>query len=184
MRQGNNAGAIHRNAQNAEPSDFTKTTGKTLKEWTLGKLPKSKKGIFGKKSIGTYRDKQGRLRDEQGRFVKDSNKKPSNNKTPYQRNIEERRKALLRDAKDPNSRLSDRARRQIIKSDGRKAPKGYEVSHEKPLYTRTSNEGKKKLDVEKNMKTQRKSEHRKRHKQCGDQYHKFGPSNQPKNPKP
>ena len=31
--------------------DFTKTTGKTLKEWTLGKLPKSKKGIFGKKML-------------------------------------------------------------------------------------------------------------------------------------
>ena len=98
--------------------------------------------------------------------------------------MSERRKALLRDANNPNSGLSNRARKTILDSKGNKVPKGYEVSHEKPLYTRTTNEGKAKLDKVSNMKTQRKSEHRLRHKACGDQYHKFGSANKPKNPKP
>lgn len=101
----------------------------------------------------------------------------------FRRSMSERKKALMRDAKDPNSDLSDRARKFILDNKGNKVPKGYEVSHEKPLYTRRSVEGKKKLDVESNMKTQRKSAHRKRHKKCGDQYHIYGTPQHPKNPK-
>ncbi len=99
----------------------------------------------------------------------------------FRRSMAERRKALLRDAEDINSGLSDKARDFIKANDGKKVPKGFEVSHEKPLYTRRSAEGKRKLDRAENMKTQRRSEHRKRHKVCGDQYHEYGPSNRPKN---
>jgi Pretoxin HINT domain/Domain of unknown function (DUF4280) len=99
----------------------------------------------------------------------------------FRRSMSERRKALLRDAADPKSGLSKNARDQIEKSTGKKVPKGHEVSHEKPLYTRRTPAGKRKLDKAENMKTQRKSEHRQRHKQCGDQYHQYGPANSPKN---
>lgn len=90
----------------------------------------------------------------------------------YRRRISERRKALLHDAADPNSGLSPTARRFIIKNNGNLVPDGYEVSHEEPLYTlpraiRCT------LDYAENMKTQRKSVHRKRHKQCGNQFHTF-----------
>ncbi|GGE45592.1 intein [Pedobacter psychrotolerans] len=101
----------------------------------------------------------------------------------FRRSMSERRKALLRDAADTNSGLSDKAREFIKKNDGNKVPKGHEVSHEKPLYTRRTSEGKRKLDKAENMKTQQKAAHRKRHKECGDQYHKYGPANKPKNPK-
>ncbi len=132
---------------------------------------------------GTFRDSNGKLRNKDGTFAKDPKTK-GKAKDVYNRSVAERRKALLRDAKDPNSGLSDRARKQILDSDGKKVPKGHEVSHEKPLYTRTTNKGKAKLDKADNMKTQRKSDHRKRHKICGDQYHEFGPANKPHNPKP
>ena len=101
-------------------------------------------------------------------------------KKVFRRSISERRKALLRDARDPNSKLSDRARKMILDNDGKKVPKGYEVSHEKPLYNAKTVEGKKQLDVMDNMKTQLKSVHRKRHKVCGNQYHEFGSANKPK----
>lgn len=99
----------------------------------------------------------------------------------FRRSMAERRKALLRDAKDPDSGLSDSARDFINKNNGNKVPKGHEVSHEKPLYTRRTPAGKRKLDKAENMKTQQKAAHRKRHKECGDQYHKYGPANKPKN---
>lgn len=87
----------------------------------------------------------------------------------------ERRKALLRDADDPNSDLDDNAREYIKTNNGKKVPKGYEVSHEEPLYTVETYEQKKELDVADNMRTQKKETHRNRHKICGDQYHSFGP---------
>jgi hypothetical protein len=98
----------------------------------------------------------------------------------FRRSMAERRKALLRDAADPNSGLSKKARDEIKKSKGKNVPKGHEVSHEIPLYNARTVAGKRKLDKAKNMKTQRKSDHRPRHKICGDQYHKFGASNKPK----
>lgn len=53
----------------------------------------------------------------------------------------------------------------------------YEVSHEILLYTARTNSCKKSLDKAKNMKTQPKSRHRKRHKKSGDQYHEYDPAN-------
>lgn len=53
----------------------------------------------------------------------------------YRRNMAERRKALLRDAKDPNSGLTKEQREFILKHDGNRVPEGLEVSHERPLYT-------------------------------------------------
>lgn len=91
----------------------------------------------------------------------------------YRRNMAERRKALLRDAKDPNSGLTKEQREFILKHDGNRVPDGLEVSHERPLYTASTNEGKAALDVADNMKTMPKSEHRARHKTCGDQYHYY-----------
>ena len=131
---------------------------------------------------GVKRNSAGKLIDSKtGRFVIDPNKKPKANKKPkYNRNITERKKALMRDANDPNSGLSNRARKQIIDSKGNKVPKGYEVSHEKPLYNARTEEGKKALDKMDNMKTEQKAKHRKRHKECGNQYHEFGPANKPK----
>ncbi|MDO6811258.1 hypothetical protein Q4603_21760 [Zobellia galactanivorans] len=128
---------------------------------------------------GTFRDKNGKLRNKDGTFAKDPKAK-GKNPNAYKRSAAERRKTLLRDAKDPNSGLSDRARKQILDSDGKSVPKGHEVSHETPLYTAKTNAGKKSLDKSGNMKTQRKSTHRKRHKVCGDQYHEFGPANKPR----
>lgn len=98
----------------------------------------------------------------------------------FRRSMAERRKALLRDAKDPKSELSDRARKFIKENDGNKVPKGHEVSHEVPLYTARTPAGKRSLDKAKNMKTQQKAAHRKRHKTCGDQFHEFGSANKPK----
>jgi hypothetical protein len=70
--------------------------------------------------------------------------------------------------------LSDRAREFIRKHNGNRVPRGHEVSHEEPLYTKPKSE---RCDLDKadNMKTQRRSEHRPRHEECGDQYHEFGP---------
>ncbi|AIY14025.1 DUF4280 domain-containing protein [Cellulophaga baltica] len=128
---------------------------------------------------GTFRDSNGKLRNEDGTFAKDAKGKAKNKNSEYNRNMSERRKALLRDANDLDNDLSDRARKQILDSDGKKVPKGHEVSHEKPLYNAKTPEGKKALDIESNMKTQQKQQHRKRHKVCGDQYHEFGPANKP-----
>jgi hypothetical protein len=92
--------------------------------------------------------------------------------TTYRRTMAERRKALLRDAADPNSELSGTARESIRRSNGENVPTGYEVSHEEPLYT-VDKKDRCELDVADNMKTQKKSTHRARHKHCGDQYHQF-----------
>lgn len=80
---------------------------------------------------------------------------------------------MLRDANDPNSGLSQDARDFIKKNNGNKVPEGYEVSHEKPLYTAKTVEQKREIDKTDNMKTQRKKTHRDRHKPCGDQYHDY-----------
>ena len=80
---------------------------------------------------------------------------------------------MLRDADDPNSGLSQEARDYIKENKGKRVPEGYEVSHETPLYTKKTIEGKKELDKADNMKTQEKEIHRNRHRECGDQFHKF-----------
>lgn len=85
----------------------------------------------------------------------------------------ERRKTLLRDARDPNSGLTQEAREFILEHDGYKVPPGYEVSHERPLYTADTVDEKRALDVESNMKTMKKIDHRARHRICGNQYHEF-----------
>lgn len=90
----------------------------------------------------------------------------------YERNSSERRKTLMRDADDPESGLSERARQYIRRHNGKRVPRGHEVSHEKPLYT-VPHSRRCTLDKEWNMKTMRKSEHRQRHKKCGDQFHDF-----------
>ena len=130
---------------------------------------------------GTFRDSNGKLRNSDGTFANDPSavKKPKTGEE-YQRNMSERQKALLRDADDPHADLSDEAREFIKENNGKKVPKNYEVSHEEPLYTRSTHEGKAEIDVAENMKTQPKDVHRARHKICGDQYHQFGPANKPK----
>jgi hypothetical protein len=90
----------------------------------------------------------------------------------YQRSRSERKKALKRDAADPNSGLSDRARQFIVDTDGEFTPPGHEVSHEEPLYTKPKGE-RCKIDKADNLKTQQRSKHRARHRRCGQQYHKF-----------
>ena len=130
---------------------------------------------------GTFRDSNGKLRNSDGTFANDPSavKKPKTGEE-YQRNMSERQKALLRDADDPHADLSDEAREFIKENNGKKVPENYEVSHEEPLYTRSTYEGKAEIDVAENMKTQPKDVHRARHKICGDQYHQFGPANKPK----
>ncbi|MGL4031055.1 hypothetical protein [Hafnia paralvei] len=91
----------------------------------------------------------------------------------FRRSMSERRKALLRDAKDPTSDLTEVQRKFIIDNNGYKVPEGVEVSHEIPLYTAKTAEGKKALDISDNMRTQQKTTHRNRHKVCGDQYHEY-----------
>jgi hypothetical protein len=86
----------------------------------------------------------------------------------YPRSKAERRKALLRDANDRDSGLSQKARDFIIKHDGNYVPSGYEVSHEVPLYTLPKKD-RCKLDFDGNMRTQRRSDHRRRHRAGGDQ---------------
>jgi len=129
---------------------------------------------------GTFRDKSGKLRNKDGTFAKDTNAKGKSKKPQYSRSGAERKKALLRDANDPNSDLTPEAREFIKKHNGEKVPEGYEVSHEIPLYVEPTKAGKKELDVSDNMLTQPKDKHRARHKKCGDQYHEFGPANKPK----
>ncbi len=148
-----------------------KVSGKIIKSFTKRGdeiIEASAKGIDDVvEPLGTCRDAQGKLRNKDGTFAKDSNT------VKFNRNTSERKKALLRDAKDPNSGLSDRARKQILDSNGENVPKGHEVSHEIPLYTEKTVTGKKALDRASNMKTQQKNVHRKRHKKCGDQFHDF-----------
>jgi 5-formyltetrahydrofolate cyclo-ligase len=69
--------------------------------------------------------------------------------------MSERAKALLRDAHNLDNDLTKKARDFIKKNKGKKVPKGYEVSHEIPLYTRRTAAGKRKLDKVGNMKTQK-----------------------------
>ena len=90
----------------------------------------------------------------------------------YRRRASARREALLRDAEDPESELSDRARAFIRRTGGYRVPPGWEVSHEKPLYTEARSE-RCKLDEPSNMKTQPRAVHRKRHEKCGDQFHEY-----------
>ena len=87
--------------------------------------------------------------------------------------MNERRKALLRDANVPKSMLSQEARNFIMQTDGHKVPEGYEVSHKKPLYIEKTIEGKKALDIADNMETIPKKMHRDNHKKCGKTYHKY-----------
>ncbi|PBJ14605.1 hypothetical protein [Flavobacterium sp. ACN6] len=63
------------------------------------------------------------------------------------------KEALLRGVNDPNSGLSQEARDFNIENNGNKVPPGYKVSHEQPLYTASSNEGKAGLDNSDNMRT-------------------------------
>lgn len=79
---------------------------------------------------------------------------------------------MLRDAEDPDSELSERARAFIRRTRGARVPPGYEVSHETPLYTKARGE-RCTLDRAENMKTQSRAVHRRRHQKCGDQYHRF-----------
>lgn len=90
----------------------------------------------------------------------------------YRRRASARRAALLRDADDPGSDLSERAREFIRRTGGHRVPPGYEVSHEEPLYTLPRDE-RCTLDEPGNMKTQPRRVHRKRHRKCGDQFHTF-----------
>lgn len=90
----------------------------------------------------------------------------------YRRRGSARREALLRDAEDPDSELSERARAFIRRTRGARVPPGYEVSHETPLYTKARGE-RCTLDRAENMKTQSRAVHRRRHQKCGDQYHRF-----------
>ncbi len=92
----------------------------------------------------------------------------------YRRNMAERKKALLRDADDPNSALGPADRQFIKDHGGERVPPGHEVSHEEPLYTVPPSQ-RAELDVAPNMNTIPKGEHRRRHQACGDQYHQFGP---------
>ena len=90
----------------------------------------------------------------------------------YRRSSSQRKKALKRDAADPDSDLDDAAREFIEEHNGDLVPEGYEVSHEEPLYT-VAHDERCELDVEENMATQPKDKHRQRHKRSGQQYHDF-----------
>ncbi len=87
--------------------------------------------------------------------------------------MKERRKALIRDAKDESNKLTTEARKFIKDNNGKRVPKGYEVSHIKPLYTKKTIAGKKALDIAENMETIPKKEHRASHKRCGTTYHDY-----------
>ena len=92
----------------------------------------------------------------------------------YTRNKTERKKALLRDADDPASGLTETQREFIKKKKGENVPPGTEVSHDPPLYTVPA-EQRSKLDKSDHMKTVPKDTHRDGHKTGGDQYDKYGP---------
>lgn len=136
---------------------------------------------------GTKLNVAGRLFNiKTGQFVKGYNKISKTSNRPYNRNMSERKKALLRDAKDYDSGLSDDARKYIKDTNGNKVPDkkynkdytgidDYAVHHEEPLYTEKSLEGKKALDKSDKMKTIPKQDHIDTHSYCGNTYHKFGP---------
>ncbi|MBC8017396.1 MAG: DUF4150 domain-containing protein [Verrucomicrobia bacterium] len=94
-------------------------------------------------------------------------------KEKFYRSKSERRKTLKRDAEDSNSQLDQKARDHIKETDGKKVPGGYEVSHDTPLYTERTIEGKRSLDTADNMTTMPKNNHRDLHKTCGDSFHDF-----------
>jgi len=100
-------------------------------------------------------------------------KKPKPYNQRFYRSRAERRKALLRDAEDPNSPLDDKARQYIRDTNGNNVPEGYEVSHDEPLYSGKTYEAKKKLDIADNMETLPTQEHRDLHKECGATFHDF-----------
>lgn len=108
--------------------------------------------------------------EEEGKCPHCKRKKHDTGK--YPRSKSERKKALLRDANDPNSGLSEAAKKFILKRDGDLVPRGYEVSHEEPLYTKPKSE-RCKIDKASNLKTQMRSKHRRRHRSCGEQYHLY-----------
>ena len=93
----------------------------------------------------------------------------------FRRSMAERRKALLKDAKDPNSGLTQEQRDFILENNGNKVPPGMEVSHDTPLYSAGSDEEKAALDNADNMTTMNKDDHRALHMVCGDTYHAFPP---------
>ncbi len=97
----------------------------------------------------------------------------SSGKKKYHRNKSERRKALKRDADDPNSKLTKEQREFIKEHDGHKVPVDCEVAHEKPLYTKKTTAGKKELDIADNMQTIPKSTHKANHRPCGITYHDY-----------
>ncbi len=130
---------------------------------------------------GTKRNTNGQLYDEKtGRFVDD----PNAPKEKYSRSKAERKKALERDANDPNSDLTPEARDYIKKHKGKKVPDkkynedyegdvDYAVHHEKPLHTEKTIEGKKGKDVVGNMETIPKNDHIDTHRKCGDSFHDY-----------
>ena len=99
--------------------------------------------------------------------------KAAQEKKKYNRNMSERRKALQRDAADPDSKLTKEQRDFIKENNGHRVPKDCEVAHGKPLYTKNTIEGKKALDTSDNMKTIPKTEHRGNHRPCGITYHDY-----------
>jgi len=130
---------------------------------------------------GTKRNKNGQLYNEKtGQFVDD----PNTPKDKYRRNKAERKKALERDANDPNSNLTPEAKEYIKKHKGNKVPdktynqdyKGdvdYAVHHNEPLHTRGTIEDKKAIDKASNMEVIPKNDHVDTHRPCGDSFHDF-----------
>lgn len=92
----------------------------------------------------------------------------------YNRNKTARKEALLRDAKDPRTKLTEEQRAFIEQNQGRRVPKDAAVSHEQPLYT-VPPRWRWMLDVPENMLTIPKPDHGPRHQPGGDQYEKYGP---------
>ncbi|WP_110955872.1 hypothetical protein [Anaerosinus massiliensis] len=174
------AGTIGRVQKLASKGKIAKKIAKVLNAGKKGgKLKKIKgKGKKTRLPFGKMKTKGKRVQTDTGKAIKDAagkiaKVKKAGKAKKFYRSKSERRKALLRDANDPNSGLSPEAREYIKKTKGNNVPKGYEVSHEKPLYTGKTVEQKKELDKMDNMKTQEKKFHRSRHKECGDQYHDY-----------
>lgn len=97
--------------------------------------------------------------------------KAAQEKKKYRRNMSERRKALQRDAADPDSKLTKEQRDFIKENNGHRVPKDCEVSHNEPLALGNTYERKKALDTADNMTTMQKTEHRALHMTCGSTYH-------------
>jgi len=91
----------------------------------------------------------------------------------YNRSMAERKKALIRDAKNSESGLTKEARDFILTPPkGENVPEGYEVAHEIPLYM-VDDKFKCVLDEEDNMKTELKGPHRASHKRSGSAFHQY-----------